>query len=207
MVEHVDIVDSERHEAKGASTASNNQVLHSNGDGTTTFKFIDYNNLVNKPSLVGYELVLSDASTASQSPVATNTPIKVSFGAGVATVDATLAGDGTLTFNTDGQYLITLFLRFGRTSGAGAAIMFNRIMYNGVQALNSNCVKLVDAEATVPFSATLIFNASAGDNVYFQLMRDSAGINNGGLVATTPSLAGWGLSPSATVVVHKFSGS
>lgn len=207
MVEHVDIIDSERHEAKGASTASANQVLHANGDGTTIFKFVDYNNLVNKPALEGYEFILSDANTASQSPVATNTPIKVSFGPGVATVDATLAGDGTLTFNTDGQYFVTVFLRFGRTSGAGAAILFNRIMYNGAQALNSNCTKLVDAEATIPFSTSLIFDATAGDQVYFQVMRDSAGINNGGLVATIPSLAGWAVSPSATVVVHKFSGS
>lgn len=207
MVEHVDIVDSERHEAKGASTASVNQVLHSKGDGTTEFKFVDYNNLVNKPTLEGYELVISDASTSSQNPVATNTPIKVSFGSGQSAADATLAADGTLTFNTAGQYLLTVFLRFGRTSGAGAAILFNRIVYNGSQTLNSNCVKLVDSEATIPFSATLLFDATAGDNMFFQLMRDSAGINNGGLVATSPSLAGWSVSPSATVLVYKFSGS
>ena len=207
MVEHVDIVDSERHEAKGASTASVNQVLHSKGDGTTEFKFVDYNNLVNKPVLDGYSFVLSGASTSSQSPVATNTPIKVSFGSGQAATDATLAADGTLTFNTSGQYLLTVFLRFGRTSGAGAAILFNRVVYNGAQALNSNCVKLVDSEATIPFSATLLFDAAAGDEVYFQLMRDSAGINNGGLVATSPSLAGWSVSPSATAILHKFSGS
>ena len=207
MVEHVNIIDSERHEAKGASTASANQVLHANGDGTTTFKFLDYANLLNKPLLEGYERLFFDGNTASQSPVAVNTPIKISFGTGVATADAQLATDGVITFLTNGQYLISVFLRFGRTSGAGSSVMFNRIVYNGTQALNTNCVKLTDAEATVPFSANLIFDAVAGDTVYFELMRDSSGINNGGLVATTPSVAGWGISPSATVVVHKFSGS
>ena len=97
MVEHVNIIDSERHEAKGASTASANQVLHANGDGTTTFKFLDYANLLNKPLLEGYERLFFDGNTASQSPVAVNTPIKISFGTGVATADAQLATDGVIT--------------------------------------------------------------------------------------------------------------
>lgn len=36
--EHRLIPDTERHEAKGASTASNNQVLTADGDGTTSFR-------------------------------------------------------------------------------------------------------------------------------------------------------------------------
>lgn len=206
MVEHVNIIDSERHEAKGASTASANQVLHANGDGTTTFKFLDYSNLLNKPSFQGYDFLFSDASTSSQNPSAVGTPLKISFGSGVSLPDVTLAQDGTLTFNTNGQYFVSLFLRFGRTSGVGSAILFSRIIYNGAPRLNPNCVKLVDTDSTVPFSAGLVFDATAGDQMYLELLRDSAGINNGGLVATTPSLAGWSVSPSATLVVHKFSG-
>lgn len=39
--EHVDIIDSERHEPKGASAATDRQVLTSNGDGTTEFIKVD----------------------------------------------------------------------------------------------------------------------------------------------------------------------
>ncbi len=41
MAEHVDIEDSERHEPKGASTATDGQYLRSNGDGSTSFATID----------------------------------------------------------------------------------------------------------------------------------------------------------------------
>lgn len=37
-VQHANIADADRHEAKGASSASNNQVLTADGDGTTSFR-------------------------------------------------------------------------------------------------------------------------------------------------------------------------
>lgn len=43
--EHRLIPDAERHEAKGASTATNNQVLTADGDGTTSFR---------RPTIIGW---------------------------------------------------------------------------------------------------------------------------------------------------------
>lgn len=207
MVEHVNILDGDRHEAKGASSASLNQVLHSDGDGTTSFKFVDYGNIANTPNLRGYTLVLTGASVAaSQQPVAVNTPLQVEFGPGQVTADATLDNTGLLTFNTSGQYAVTFIFRFGRTTAAGTAIVFNRILRNGVQTLNSNSISMVDDAAVTPFSATLMFDVNAGDTVAQQIYRDSAGVNNGGLFNTTPSLAGWANSPSATIIVSKYRG-
>lgn len=207
MVEHVSIADADRHEVKHASTGVLNQALLSNGDGTTRFGFPSYDDLVDKPALVGYRQILTGFSTAaSQAPAAVDTPLQVEFGAGVATVDATLSAGGTLTFNTPGDYIITLFLRFGRTAGGGTSVLLNRFLINGVQGLNSNALKLPDADSVTPFSTSLNVNVAAGATFQLQIMRDSSGINNGGLFRIIPTLAGWNISPCATIVVSKYVG-
>lgn len=207
MVEHVAIVDAQRHEPKHASTAVNKQVCMSNGNGTTQFAFVSYLDIVNKPAQVGYQLVLTGFSTAAtQNPTAVDTPLQVEFGAGGATAAATLAPTGTLTFNQAGDYIVTLFLRFGRTSGAGGAILLNRFLINGVQGLNSNALKIADQDTVIPFSTSINLTATAGMTFQLQIMRDSAGINNGGLFRILPTVASWNLSPSATIVVSKFVG-
>jgi len=194
-MEHKDIADAQRHEAKGASTAAAGQVLVANGDGTTSFEFLETG---------GYEFVISNYSTAaSQNPSAVDTPLQVEFGALATSTDASIATDGTITFNTAGKYMVTLFLRFGRTSGAGTSILLNRLLYNGVQFLRTNAIAMTDAAATHPFSATLLIEATAADTLKVEIARDSAGINNGGLIRTTPSTLGWHASPSASVVISK----
>lgn len=207
MVEHVAIQDADRHEVKHASTAVDRQVLTSNGNGTTQFAFVDFDDLVNVPVPVGYQQVLSGFSTAaSQLPAGLDTPLQVEFGAGTATADATLSPTGTLTFNTAGDYYVTLFMRFGRTAAPGVAILLNRFLINGVQGLNSNGVKLPDAENVTPFSASLVITATAGMTFQLQILRDSGGINNGGLFRLLPTVVAWNLVPSATIVVSKFIG-
>lgn len=194
-MEHKDIADAQRHEAKGASTAAAGQVLVANGDGTTSFEFLETG---------GYEFVISNYSAAaSQNPSAVDTPLQVEFGALATATDASIAADGTITFNTAGKYLVTLFLRFGRTSGAGTAIVLNRLLYNGVQFLRTNSIAMTDSAATIPFSATLLIEAMAADTLKVEIARDSGGINNGGLVRTTPTTLGWHASPTASVVVNK----
>ena len=206
-IEHVAIPDADRHEVKHASSASLNQVLHADGDGTTSFKFVDYGNIINVPELVGYQQIIASSSTAAaQTPTALDTPLQVEFGSGVVTADATLAADGTLTFNTSGDYYLTIFLRFGRTAGPGTSIVFNRFLVNGVQGLNSNAIKLPDQDSVIPFSAALIVNADPGTTFQMQIMRDSAGINNGGLYRILPTVLSWNLVPSATIVGSKFIG-
>ena len=206
MVEHVNIADGQRHEPKGASTAATNQVAHSNGAGGTVWKFIDYSVITNPPTPFAPVAVLSAYSSASQSPSAVDTPLQINFGSPQTTTHASLAADGTLTFNTAGTYTITLFLRFGRTTGAGNAILVSRFLINNVQGLNSNAVSMPDSNTIVPFSTTLLYTVTAGTTFKLQILRDSSGINNGGLFALTPVLSGWNVAPSATLVVNKLSG-
>ena len=194
-MEHKDIPDAQRHEPKGASTATAGQVLKANGDGTTSFSTINVG---------GYQQVFSAYSTAAtQNPSAVDTALQVEFGSAITAADASIATDGTVTFNTAGKFLVTLFLRFGRTAGAGTAILLNRLVFNGAQLLRSNAIAMTDATATIPFSATILLDVTAGNTLKAELARSSAGINNGGLVRTSSTVAGWNDSPSASIVVSK----
>lgn len=49
-IQHSAIADADRHEPKGASTASNRQVLTAKGDGTTEFANTSYNDLTDVPA-------------------------------------------------------------------------------------------------------------------------------------------------------------
>lgn len=206
MVEHVNIADGQRHEPKGASTAVLNQVAHSNGAGGTIWKFIDYSVITNPPTPFSPASVLSAYSSASQSPSAVDTALQVNFGSPQTTTHVSLAANGTVTFNTEGTYTITLFMRFGRTTGAGNAIILSRFLVNDVQGLNSNAISMPDSNSIVPFSTTLMLTVTAGTTFKLQILRDSSGINNGGLFALTPAASGWNVAPSATIVVSKLTG-
>lgn len=206
MVEHVTIVDAQRHEVKHASTAVTNQALLSNGDGTTRFAFVPYNSLAGLPTIKGYRASLSAFSTGNQNPAALDTPLQVNFGSPQSNADVSLAANGTLTFNTTGDYSVTLLIRQGRSAGGGSAVLLSRFLVNDIQGLNTNTAVLPDATSITPFSVTLFITATAGDTFKLQIMRDSSGANLGGLTALVPTLVGWNVSPSATLVVSKYMG-
>lgn len=206
MVEHVNIMDGDRHEPRGASTAIEGQVLKSAGLGKTKFERIKYSELLEKPTVGGYVTTFQAYSSANQLPTALNTPLQVNFGSPQASTDVSLAANGTITFNTAGNYAVTLFLRFGK-DGGGTSTLISRFLVNGVQGLNSNAVTLVGADASLtPFSTTLGLVVVAGTTLQLQVVRDGSGANSGGLYSMSPTTAGWNIVPSATVVVSKFVG-
>lgn len=208
MVEHVNIADADRHEAKGASTAVQNTVLRSNGNGTTYWGFVPWTEVINKPTNIGYTSALYGASaSSSQSPTNLSTPLQIEFGSaqGNASSDVSLASNGTMTFNTPGQYLVEVILRMGRTGTTGTAVLFARAKLNGTPVNNSLSVTLNTVQ-TQPVTAVLAINATAGMTFSVELIRDNSGTNDGGLFATTPSTSGWNISPSASILVSKFRG-
>lgn len=206
MVEHVSIVDAQRHEPKHASTAANRQVCMSKGDGTTEFAFVSYNNLVGIPTVRGYATSLAAFSTGNQNPSALDVPLQVNFGSPQSNADVSLAANGTITFNTAGDYALTLIIRQGRTAGGGSAVLLSRFLINDVQGLNTNTAVLPDATSITPFAVTLFFTVNATNTFKLQIMRDSSGANLGGLTSLVPVLGGWNVSPSASIVVSKYRG-
>ena len=205
-MEHKDIPDAQLHQIKGAASASSGQVPIATGSGTTVFGFLDWTQVANKPTSSGYQAKLSAFSSVNQNPSAVDTPLQITFGSAQTTADVSISASGVITFNTSGNYLIDIFLRFGRSTSAGNAILLNRILKNGAQILNSNGVILSAATQTIPFSAAIPLTMAAGDTITMQVARDSAGTNDGGLFVVSPTIAGWNIVPSATVVVNKFVG-
>lgn len=205
-MEHKDIPDAQLHQIKGAASASSGQVPIATGSGTTTFGFLSWSQIANKPTASGYESKLSSFSSVNQNPSAVNTPLQITFGSPQTTTDVSISAAGVITFNTSGNYLIDIFLRFGRSTSTGNAIIMNRILKNGAQILNSNGMILSAATQTIPFSAAIPLTMAAGDTMTMEVARDSAGTNDGGLFVVSPTIAGWNIVPSATVVVNKFVG-
>ena len=205
-MEHKDIPDAQLHQIKGAVSASSGQVPIATGSGTAAFGFLDWSQVANKPTASGYESKLSSFSSVNQNPSAVNTPLKITFGPAQATADVSISAAGVITFNTSGNYLVDIFLRFGRSTSTGNAIILNRILKNGAQILSSNGLVLSASAQTIPFSAAIPLTMAAGDTMTMEVARDSAGTNDGGLFVVSPTIAGWNIVPSATVVVNKFVG-
>ena len=205
-MEHKDIPDAQLHQIKGAASAPSGQVPIATGSGTAAFGFLDWSQVANKPTASGYESKLSSFSSVNQNPSVVDTPLQITFGSAQSTTDVSISSAGVITFNTPGNYLIDIFLRFGRSTSAGNAILLNRIIKNGAQILNSNGLILSAATQTIPFSAAIPLTMAAGDTMTMEVARDSAGTNDGGLFVVSPTIAGWNIVPSATVVVNKFVG-
>lgn len=205
-MEHKDIPDAQLHQIKGAASASSGQVPIATGSGTTVFGFLDWTQVANKPTSSGYQAKLSAFSSVNQNPSAVDTPLQITLGSAQTTTDVSVSAAGVITFNTSGNYLIDIFLRFGRSTSTGNAIVLNRILKNGAQILNSNGVILSAATQTIPFSAAIPLTVAAGDTITMEVARDSSGTNDGGLFVISPTIAGWNIVPSATVVVNKFVG-
>lgn len=205
--EHVLIPDAQRHEVKGASTATVGQAVVCNGTDSTQFAFIDYNTLTNKPTVRGYLLSLTGSSIASsQQPSATNTPYQIEFGSAQSTTDVNVSATGVITFVTAGQYLVVRTLRVARTALTGVANLFVRHLIGGIQSGNSSCVSMDNNLDTVTLTSTIIIDAAAGSTMTTEIVRDSSGVNVGGLFSATPAASGWSVAPSASISVYKYKG-
>jgi hypothetical protein len=149
--------------------------------------------------------VLNASDTHNQVPSALDTPLQVTFGIAQGTVADPVMVDalGNITFNESGIYLINGYASFERqgSSGGGAVIAF-RALINDVQVGVTKIVELKDTDTIVPYDLTIPINATADDILTWEIMRDSSGVNQGGLYSHT-LLGGWSNVPSATLSIYK----
>lgn len=118
-----------------------------------------------------------------------------------------LAVDGTLTANASGLYRIKVALQFGRTGASGTSILLFRVRVNDVQAGQSVTAKLSSSDATQYFENDTWIFLPAGTTLKFDVMRDAAGSNFGGLIGFVPTVdAGneWNSAPSAAIRVERW---
>lgn len=146
--------------------------------------------------------VLSAQSTVNQLPSGLNSALQVSFGSAQGTSgDAVMVGaNGTITFNQTGLYLINIYGNIERQgSSGGVTVTLFRFLINGVQYGSTKGVELDSTGVMFPYELTIpITITTAGTTMTFEIMRDSSGVNNGGLYTHT-NLGGWSNVPSAEV--------
>lgn len=199
-IEHKNIPDAERHEPKGASTATLNQIQKANGDGTTSWV---------TPStmpLITLSPMPQITSLSVQNPTALDTPYQVTFGSGGGNDYFTVASNGVITFDETGLYTGEVVLNVGRTNNTGIAIVVARILHNDLPSGITQGVKIDASTDTSQIRFPLLGHFLQGDALKVQIMRDSGGANDGGLIPIDPVAAGWATAPSASVRLAKVLG-
>lgn len=149
--------------------------------------------------------VLQSVSTNDQVPVGTDNPLQVTFGPaqGTPSDPVQLLATGEIVFNQSGLYLFNGYANFDHRAGSNnVAVIAFRGLLNGVQITPTKAVLLEKAGDTSPYELTVPIQVNAGDVLTWEIMRDSAGIDAGGLY-TIPLGGPWTDVPSTDVNVWK----
>lgn len=154
---------------------------------------------------IGLTNVLAAVDTTNQEPSGLNSALQVKFGAAqkTATDPVMLDALGNITFNQGGLYLFNGYANFERQgSSGGVTVTLFRALLNGVQSGPTKGVELSGTGIMFPYELTLPIQVSAGDVLTWEIMRDSSGVNGGGLYIHTNS-GPWSNVPSADVNIYK----
>lgn len=172
---HSFLTGSDLHEVKGAAGATAGHVYSADGLGSASF--------VHPTTLENVEIVntISNFNSANISPSGTDTPLVAGFSSTVSNTDVTMDSSGVITVNTTGVYRFTFNLNFGRSTNTSTAIVLARLLINDVQFGFTQGVTIDSNASTRPVQIDVITQASASDTYKVQIMRDSAGQNDGGL--------------------------
>ena len=150
--------------------------------------------------------ILRGASTAAvQQPSALGAAIQVEFGPAQTTTELSLSATGTITCNVSGTYAFRFKLQFGRSGAGGISYLMTRILKNGAQFGVTQSTRLSSSDSIIPTDSRVVMELLAGDAVQVQFIRDSLGVNSGGL-HQQPSSHGWDAAPSALLVASVIEG-
>lgn len=151
-------------------------------------------------------LVLEAASFNPQVPAVLDAPIQVEFGPAQGTVSdpVMLSATGDIKFNQAGLYLVTGFGNFERQGASGGTTVTAFLPFiDGAPAAQTKAVELDKTGFMVPYEQTVPINIPEGGAVLtYEIMRDSSGIDEGGLYPH-PIGGPWTDVPSAEVRIFK----
>ena len=149
--------------------------------------------------------VLSSVDNTNQEPSGLDSPLQVTFGAaqGAASDPVMLDALGNITFNQAGLYLFNGYANFERQgSSGGVTVTLFRALLNGSQSGPTKGVELSGTGIMFPYELTLPIQVSAGDVLTWEIMRDSSGVDAGGLYVHTNS-GPWSNVPSSDIRIYK----
>ncbi len=151
------------------------------------------------------ERLLDASSTATtQLPSGLDSPLQVEFGAAQSNDYVPVSAGGALTINTTGLYRLKVNAEIGRTGGSGTSHIFLRALVNGTQAGRSVAYLVSNANDTKSFTDEAWLNLPAGAVVTYEIMRDGAGHDSGGLYAVSATNLAWSNAPTAALRVERF---
>ena len=159
---------------------------------------------VNTGGVITKETVLNAESYIDQNPTAVDTPLQLTFGAAQSNAEVSVDASGAITFHKGGHYSFQLGLQPGRSTGTGEAILFVGWLINGSPVGNTVSFTMKDIDFSFPFRSSFEYDIPAGAVVTSELIRDSAGVDDGGVRALSPTLAGRPSTYSAAVTISKF---
>ena len=198
-IQHREIPEAQLHEPKGASTSVVGQVLTSAGGSSGWAAPVD------QVASMAVERLLDASSTATtQLPSGLDAPIQIEFGAAQSNDYVSLSASGALTINTAGLYRLKVNAEIGRTGGSGTSHIFLRALVDGTQAGRSVAYLVANANDTKSFTDEAWLNLPAGTVITYEIMRDSAGHDSGGLYAASATTLAWNDAPTAALRVERF---
>ncbi len=152
----------------------------------------------------------AESVATTQEPTTTGVAnaIVIEFGPAVGTGSSPvqLSAGGVFTVNQAGTYRIKVALQFGRSGSSGISRLLFRAVINGTQAGRSIASNISNANEEQYFENDTWVTVPAGTVLQFELMRDLAGNDSGGLLAITPSVetGSWSIAPTAAVRVERW---
>ena len=159
------------------------------------------------PTVNAVSTVALDAeSYVNQLPSATDTPLQISFGNAQTTSIINLQANGTITFVASGYFDIRIRVNVGRTNNTGIAVLLARALVNGTQLGPTQSVRMNNAAFNIPLEFTFSIFPFLGTQLKFEIMRDSSGVDDGGIFAFDPTLPGWNNSASADILITSWIG-
>lgn len=194
-IQHASIQDPAIHEPKGVAGATQNTVYVADGAGSGVWTPIDYP--------VVAENVLSARSFIDQNPAGTDTSLQITFGSEQTSPEADVSSAGAFTIKEAGTYEIVFVFRLSRTTATGSALLGLRWLVNGSTQGGPTAIRLPDSGYTIPFSFTSLIYLNSGDIVTAELIRDSSGVDNGGISSASFVSAAWPDSASAVAILNK----
>jgi len=161
---------------------------------------IPFGNTRQKPE---QELVLTGSSFNTQSPVGTNNPLQVEFGAAQFGPSDPVQIDilGKITINQTDQYIVDLIFHVGRAGAGSFAVVLFRLLNNGVQIGDSIAIRLDNANTHFPVEISEPLDLTATDTLTVEIWRDPSGFDAGSLFPETPTLTGSNPVPSAAITI------
>jgi len=154
---------------------------------------------------LGVTQVMTGSEFSNQTPSGLNTPLQVEFGIeqGSGSDPVQLSSAGAITFNQAGLYLFNGYGNFERQgSSGGVSVIAFRSLINGAQVGQSKMVEIDKVGVAIPYEVTVPLNVSVGDVLTWEILRDSSGIDAGGLY-THNLLSSWSDVPSSSFTIWK----